>query len=51
MPYRVERVDPVFLMSVRSVRGKKILDDARSFTTFMCHTCLASFLTTALYFP
>ncbi len=41
MPYRAERVDAVFLMSLRSVRGKKILDDIRSFTTYMCHTCLA----------
>ncbi len=41
MLYRADRVDAVFLISLRSVRGKKILDDARSFTTYMSHTNLA----------
>ncbi len=41
MPHRTERVDAVFLVSLRSVLGKKILDDARSFTSYMCHIRLA----------
>ncbi len=41
MPYRAERVDAVFLMSLRSEQKKKILDNARSFTSYMGHTCLA----------
>ena len=43
MPYRAERVDAVFLMSLRSYNeGKKILDDTRSFISYMCQSCLAN---------
>ena len=41
MTYRAERVDAVFLMSVRSVRGKKIPDNARSFTFYIGQSYLA----------
>jgi len=40
MPYRAEWVDAVFLMSVRSVRDKKIFDNARIFTTYIGPNCL-----------